>query len=67
MPWPTQQTGFSMKSGTGQTLATPKQDLSTMLYEKRSQQFQAPGFQAPNLVNALTKKKKKGNGYAATG
>lgn len=64
MPFPTQQTSFSMKTGTGQNMSQ-KQDLSTMLFERRSAQFQAPGYQAPNLMNVLTKKKKKGNGYVA--
>ena len=57
----------TLKSGSGQKVTNPKQAVAIMLSEKQKAQQGNQEYQAPNLANALNKKRKKGNGYGTNG
>ena len=56
-----------LQSGSGQPVKNPKQAIAIELSEKQKAQQGNQEYQAPNLANALSKKKKKGNGYGTNG
>jgi len=48
----------TLKSGSGQKVSNPKQAVAIMLSEKAKAQAGNKEYQAPNLMNALKKKRK---------
>jgi hypothetical protein len=48
----------TLKSGSGQKVTNPKQAIAIMLSEKQKAAAGDQEYQAPNLMNALKKKKK---------
>ncbi len=50
----------AMKSGSGQSLMGPRQAVQLALAIKKKDSLDDGDYQAPNLMNALKKKKKGG-------
>lgn len=60
------QTFGAVRSGTGQSMLGPKQAVAIALAMKKKDALDSDDFQAPNLMQAL-KKKKKGAANGTTG